>query len=44
MKLVTNPFIVTAGWIDYLVFDLMTGLFISRNARMHNISHWLIIP
>jgi ABA DEFICIENT 4-like len=44
MELFTNPFIVTAGWIHYLAFDLMTGLFISRNARMYNISHWLIVP
>jgi len=42
MQLFTNPFIVTAGWIHYLAFDLMTGLFISRNARLHHINHWLI--
>ena len=44
MQLFTNPFIVTAGWIHYLAFDLMTGLFISRNARMYKISHLLIVP
>ena len=44
MQLFTNPFIVTAGWIHYLAFDLMTGLFISRNARMYRISHLLIVP
>jgi ABA DEFICIENT 4-like len=43
MELFTNPFVVTAGWIHYLAFDLMTGLFISQNAKMHNISHWLIV-
>lgn len=44
MQLFTNPSMVTAGWIHYLAFDLMTGLFISRNARMHNINHWLVVP
>jgi ABA DEFICIENT 4-like len=44
MELFANPFIVTAGWIHYLAFDLMTGLFISRNARLYSISHWLIAP
>ena len=44
MQLFNNPFMVTAGWIHYLAFDLMTGLFISRNARMYNINHWIIAP
>lgn len=44
MELFTNPFIIAAGWVHYLAFDLMTGLFISRNAKMYNISHWLIVP
>ena len=44
MQLFTHPFVVTAGWIHYLAFDLMTGLFISRNARLHHINHWLITP
>jgi hypothetical protein len=33
-----------AGWVHYLAFDLMTGLFIKRNALKHGISHWLLIP
>ena len=44
MQLFANPFMLTAGWIHYLAFDLMTGLFISKNAALHKISHWIVIP
>ncbi|PWU00762.1 MAG: DUF4281 domain-containing protein [Bacteroidetes bacterium] len=43
MDLFRNPVIVTAGWIHYLAFDLMTGLFIKKNSLKHGISHWLLI-
>ena len=44
MELFAQPQIVVAGWVHYLAFDLMTGIFIKRNAIKHGISHWLIIP
>jgi hypothetical protein len=44
MELFTKKEIVVAGWVHYLAFDLMVGIFIKRNARKHGISHWLIIP
>lgn len=44
MELFTNPVAVTAGWVHYLAFDLLAGIFIKRNSVKHNISHWLIIP
>jgi hypothetical protein len=44
MELFDNPVMVTAGWIHYLAFDLLAGIFIKRNAIKHNISHWLLIP
>lgn len=44
MELFTNPSLVTAGWIHYLAFDLLAGVFIRNNARQHGISHWLVIP
>ncbi len=44
MELFQNPALVVAGWIHYLAFDLMTGLFIKKNASKHGISHWLLIP
>ena len=44
MELFKNPVMVTAGWIHYLAFDLLAGLFIRNNARKHGISHWVVIP
>jgi heme A synthase len=44
MSLFTNKTAVTAGWVHYLAFDLMTGIWIKKNSVKHNFSHWLIIP
>lgn len=44
MELFGNPKMVTAGWIHYLAFDLLAGVFIRNNAQQHGISHWLVIP
>ncbi|HYJ37307.1 MAG TPA: abscisic acid-deficient protein Aba4 family protein, partial [Chitinophagaceae bacterium] len=44
MELFTQPGIVVAGWVHYLAFDLMIGIFIRRNAIKHRINHWLIVP
>src|SRR5688500_4168320 len=40
MELFQNPVMLTAGWVHYLAFDLLVGIFIKRNAVKHNISHW----
>ena len=44
MALFTNEQAVLAGWIHYLAFDLMTGLFEVKNAEKHSISQWLLVP
>lgn len=44
INLFKTPRIVLAGWVHYLVFDLMVGLFIVTNAAHYNISHWLLLP
>jgi heme A synthase len=44
MSLFTNKMAVTAGWVHYLAFDLMTGIWIKKNSLKYGISHWLIIP
>ena len=44
MKLFQNKTLVTAGWVHYLAFDLMAGIWIKRNSMNYGISHWLIIP
>jgi hypothetical protein len=44
MELFTGKAIVTAGWVHYLAFDLMTGLWIKRNSLRYGIPHALVIP
>jgi hypothetical protein len=44
LGLFKSPRAVLAGWIHYLVFDLMIGLFILGNAAAYNISHWMLVP
>ena len=44
MGLFTDKHVVTAGWVHYLAFDLLTGIWIKKNSMKYNISHWIIIP
>ena len=44
MNLFQNPKLVLAGWIHYLAFDLMVGLFIKKNSLKHGINHWIVVP
>lgn len=44
MELFTNKAMVAAGWVHYLAFDLMAGIWIKKNSLKYGISHWLIIP
>ena len=44
MDLFTNKTAVTAGWVHYLAFDLLTGIWIKKNALKYNIHHLILIP
>ncbi len=44
MKLFTNPWTVTAGWVHYLAFDLFIGSWQVNNCQKLGIKHYLIIP
>ena len=44
VSLFKTPRIVLAGWVHYLAFDLMVGLYIVSDAANFDISHWLWIP
>lgn len=44
MKLFTNEWVVLAGWIHYLAFDLFVGSWEVKDAQINGISHWLVIP
>lgn len=44
MELFTNKTAVTAGWVHYLAFDLMVGIWEKKNSIKYNIPHLLIVP
>ncbi len=44
MNLFTAKEAVLAGWIHYLAFDLMVGLYIVNDAKQHGVNRWLLIP
>jgi Domain of unknown function (DUF4281) len=44
MNLFQNPKSVLGGWVHYLAFDLMIGLYIKTQANAMGISHWLQVP
>lgn len=44
MALFTKAEIALAGWVHYLAFDLLVGLWITRTARDRGIPHLLVLP
>jgi hypothetical protein len=42
--LFTNPWLLLAGWVHYLAFDLLVGSWELQDAREHGISHLLVVP
>lgn len=43
-ELFANKNLLLAGWIHYLAFDLLAGIYIINNAAKNNINHWMISP
>lgn len=43
-KLFSVPDMVLIGWVHYLCFDLMVGLYIVNNAEKNGINRFVIIP
>lgn len=43
-KLFANPWLLLAGWLHYLAFDLFVGAWIVRRARAEGISHGFVLP
>ena len=39
-----NPWLLLAGWIHYLAFDLLAGSWEARDAHRRGISHLLVVP
>jgi hypothetical protein len=42
--LFSNPWLLLAGWVHYLAFDLFIGSWEVRDARSRGIAHWMVIP
>jgi hypothetical protein len=42
--LFSNPWLLLAGWIHYLAFDLFIGAWEVRDAQANSIPHFLVIP
>jgi hypothetical protein len=43
-QLFTDKQMLLAGWVHYLAFDLLAGIYIIRNAAANNINHWITTP
>ena len=43
-SLFANPWILLAGWVHYLAFDLLIGTWEARDARERGVPHLLLIP
>ena len=43
-QLFGNPWVLLAGWIHYLTFDLLVGTWESRDARERGVPHLALIP
>ncbi len=43
-QLFQSPWMLLAGWIHYLAFDLFIGSWEVRDSRQRGISHWFVIP
>ena len=44
VSLFQSPRVVLAGWIHYLAFDLMVGLFIAADGARIGIAHGWLLP
>ncbi len=44
MQLFDQREIALAGWVHYLAFDMLVGLWIARTARARGIPHLLVLP
>jgi hypothetical protein len=42
--LLSNPWLLLAGWVHYLAFDLIVGSWEVRDARERGVPHWAVLP
>lgn len=44
VNLFKNPKSILIGWIHFLAFDLMAGLYVKNDALLNGVNFWLVIP
>jgi hypothetical protein len=42
--LFSNPWLLLAGWVHYLAFDLLVGSWELEDAAGRGIPHWIVVP
>ena len=42
--LFSNPWLLLAGWLHYLAFDLLIGTWEARDARDRGVPHLFVVP
>lgn len=42
--LFTNPWMLLAGWLHYLAFDLLVGTWEARDSVERRVPRWLLVP
>jgi hypothetical protein len=43
-ELFANPWLLLAGWVHYLAFDLFVGTWETRDAMANGVPRWLLVP
>jgi hypothetical protein len=43
-QLFEDPWLLLAGWVHYLAFDLLVGAWMVRDARAQGLRHWYLLP
>jgi hypothetical protein len=43
-RLFASPWLLLAGWLHYLAFDLFIGAWIARQTERQGLPRWLLIP
>jgi hypothetical protein len=43
-QLFQNRWLLLAGWVHYLAFDLLLGAWQVRTARREGMAHWMVLP
>jgi len=43
-RLFANPWLLVAGWLHYLAFDLLIGAWEARDSVERGVPRWLLVP